>query len=62
MKYFLPIIYVALFGIGLAMVLRADSGLFGSYYPSLISGSLVSIFSGSALVSYLHNLHKICSK
>lgn len=57
MKYVLLSVYIGVFLTGIIMVLRADSGWFGSYYPSLSAGVLVSICSGIAIIDCLHSIH-----
>ena len=58
MKNILPFIYAIAFVFGIVMILNADTGLFSSYYPTLIAGITISVFSGIYLGIFLNHFHK----
>lgn len=58
MKRFLMILYICTFFCGISMILNADTGIFGSYHPTLLAGTILCIFSGSYLGLGLKEYHR----
>lgn len=59
MKNVLPVVYLLGFGLGIFMILEADTGLFSStFWLAIIAGAFICLLFGSAMMNYLHCLHK----
>lgn len=59
MKIVLPVVYFLGFGLGIFMIVEAATGIIGSpYWVSIIAGAFVCLLFGSAMMNYLHCLHK----
>lgn len=59
MKIVLPVVYLLGFGMGIFMIMDASSGAFVSpYWVGIIAGAFVCLLFGSAMMNYLHCLHK----
>ena len=57
MKLILPFLELGAFVFGIMMILKADTGLFGSYMPSLIAGVILCMFAGSYLWICLNGMY-----
>ena len=58
MKKIISILFIILFICGLYMIIESGSGMFGDYTSSIVSGGILSVFSGIWLTITLYSLFR----
>ena len=58
MKKIISILFIILFICGLYMIIESGSGMFGDHISSIISGGILSVFSGIWITITLHSLFR----